>query len=130
MKSDLAAVFQGGRIKDIDVLNSSTFSVDTQNHHEACPANKRWRVLSVLVDPDNSSTITVYIKDSGDLLVCTIGNQGAGTAPISFPDGPGAAGELSLPLILLKATDYIDITYGAAQGATSRIKIRVLEYDV
>jgi len=125
-----AWTFLGGKLVDNKVVGASNFSVSTTSHKITVPTGKRWIFMYGNVYRDvntGTATLVIDLKDSGDeLLLWHCVSVAAGTGHTSFPGYSIAA--FKYPFVL-EAGDYLEFTFGEAQGAAAYIIARVLEVD-
>ncbi len=117
----------GGKVKDSQVTGASNFSEDTSNHKITVPAGKRWRLLYGVIYRDQNADLTIALKDSGDKMLNILTYAAAGTGWLNIWQATNYRANAP---IILKAGDYVLVTFGAAQGAGGIINMRFLEYDV
>ena len=96
-----------------------------------CPAGKRWFVIAGSINRAVSSTLDTRIYDESDVVLYMVDNQGAATGITSFPNKTANAliAPTAYPLVM-DAGDYLDMSFGTAQNASSWASFTVLEVDV
>jgi len=92
------------------------------------PASKRWFVVGGYVLRDASATMNVRLFDSSDNIIHQYDVQSAATGYSNWPTG--AATSSTVQRFPLDAGEYLQITFGAAQGAGAYASAVVLEIDV
>lgn len=126
-------ILKVARIHDEHVTTSASFSESTSEHRLTVPTGQRYFVVGGHLDPDNSSTLSVRLKNSADLQIGVMMSESAGTA-IKFFGGYAVtnnmSGGLTGGICPLEAGDYVMFDYGTAQGTASVIFCRVLVIDV
>jgi len=96
------------------------------------PSGKRWILLGGVVVIDASSTCTVSIKNSAGKLIRRIIAGTATTGTVPYPSTNAAVtyeGGVAYPHVL-DYGDYVEVLFGAAQGAGASASCQVLEIDI
>lgn len=92
------------------------------------PTGRRWFLFQGMVNPDNSSTVTVTVKNSADKILYKLAAYGAGTATVSLID-PAVFASAGIPIVM-DAGDYVGLDYGTAQGGSAEATCVVLEIKI
>jgi len=100
----------------------------TTNYKAVVPAGKRWFLYGGVVFRSASATASINVYDAADKKIYTLGSHAAATGICHYPEAENT-GSLAFP-IPLDAGEYVDITLGAAQGATAYGTCVVLEVDI
>ena len=130
MKEELVSVIRGGRIYTSKVKGGTNFSESNQEHRWTVPANKRWHLLWGAAQPDSSATVNVVARDAANDAISYLANMGATTGFCAFPNAT-ANGTLDYSTMeIFEAGEYIRVAFGAAQGASAYVFLRVIEEDV
>ena len=104
----------------------------TTTYEVTVPAGKRWFLLGGVIKPDTSATTSTTAYNAADEPLYKIGYQAAGTnlqAMLKQTADYNHANPHGHPLVL-DAGDYVDVEFGAAQGASAYCSCVVLEVDV
>ena len=115
------------KVLDSQVSGAASFSESTAEHRITVPANKRYILLHGMIYRDTSSTLDVYIVDSGNEKIFHLVDEAAGTGLTNVPEEGFA---MNRPLILLVEGDYIQVVFGTAQSTSGEVKIRLLELGI
>lgn len=117
----------GGEILDNLVKGAANFSVSTTNHKITVPTGVRWLFFGGRVNRSANATLVIRLYESGDEVILQLQDDAAATGATNYPNTDKA--EMTVPgmPIPLKAGDYINIVFGAAQGATASCSAIVLE---
>lgn len=99
----------------------------TTGQHYICPTGKRWFLYGGVVYRDANETLNILIRDSSDRVVSYLCDEAAGTGYKHYPTS--LIGYFTRPQVL-DAGEYVDITFGGAQGAGAKATCCVLEVDV
>lgn len=94
------------------------------------PAGKRWILLGGVVNRDASSTLTIYVKDASDNIIHLVLYSGATAALTTWPDNADSEKTYIFHPIILDVGEYVEFSFGAAQGAGAFLSCVVLEVDV
>ena len=125
-KEVFAHVFIGGKIKDnyeADATGATAHWPDTTHYKATVPAGKRWIFIEGVVKPDANATITGHILNDDDEVIAFLCSIGATTALQLYP----TSGLKNW--IPMKAGDYVQLTFGAAQGANAYASAIIVELD-
>lgn len=96
------------------------------------PAGKRWFFLGGHVNRDVSSTLSIYIKDSGDDNMYFLATFAAGTGFVAYPPTAQASTVSQFPgmPIIMDEGEYVDIDFGTAQTGGATASCVVIEVDI
>lgn len=107
------------------------FDSTTLQEYEV-PAGKRWLLLGGVVVIDANATCTVSIMDRSDKLIRRIIAQTATTGTVPYPSTNSSVtyeGGVAWPHILDEG-EYVQILFGAAQGAGASASCQVIEVSI
>jgi hypothetical protein len=116
-----------------ELTGGSNFSESTTEHRITVPTGKRYYVFCGSVDPDNNSTVTIRVKSSGGKTYGLLMSEAATTtlkvwgSTVESVNNSRSVSGIPYPL---DAGDYVQVEFGAAQGATSEIVTAWLEVNV
>ena len=91
-----------------------------------CPANRRWRLLSGVIDRDVSATLLVHLYNDADHPYHNVAGASAGTTSLDIPSASDQKMNYGGDGVLLGPGDYLKITWGATQ-TNPRVTLRFLE---
>jgi len=103
----------------------------TTTFRVTCPVGKRWFFVGCTSYRDAAATKMARIYDVSDNVLQQVYVDAATTGIACFPSTVVGVTVLT-PLIpfVLDATDYIELTFGAAQGAGAFASVQVLEVSL
>lgn len=122
-------LLQVGKIVDEAQLNATTNWDSTTQHKYTVPAGRRAFFICGFVSRSDAATAQMTAVRSDAKVLAHFGSHSSATGGCGFPTNQSNYFNPSYPLIL-EAGDYIQLTCGAAQGATAYVVIRVIEVDI
>ena len=100
---------------DIDATAGGLWT-DTTHYKVTVPAGYSYFVFGGVIGRSAAQTAITDIYNAAGAIILRLGSLASATTVLNYPDS--AAGNLMLP-VKVKAGDYIQTTYGGAQGAAA-----------
>lgn len=114
------------RKRELYYLNAGATWDSTTEMSIACPANTRWKVISIVVKNDVNATTTIYFETAAGVVINQLANQAANTGRTTFPtlvaDATQHHGD-----VIMDPLEEVHVICGVAQGAAAYILMQVLE---
>lgn len=116
------------RLVDETITGGSNFSESTTQHKLVVPAGKRYKILTISIDNDVSSTITIRAMSAGDSMFQLPISESATVAKISWPEN--AVNTSYAWDGVLGPGEYMQYDFGTAQTAAGEIMTRYVEVSL
>lgn len=111
----------------LDATSGGLWTDTTHFKTTAVAAHRRQLVLGGVTNRSVSGTVVIYAYDvSGNIIAC-LANEGAATGITGYPESTTFM--INAPMILDEG-EYIQMTFGAAQGATAYASCVVIEVEL
>lgn len=124
--TDLLTVAKKLNHYEEDATAGGTHWIDTTHYKVVCPSTKRWFLIGGHVARDVSSTVIGYILNSSDEIIVKVLDEGAATTSKMYPESAYHVETMHI----IDGGEYLQMSFGTAQGASAKATCIVLEIDI